>query len=53
MYEESPFCNPPPDDAVLWRYMDFTKFVSVLDKKALFFQQQTNSETPLRDPSPK
>lgn len=37
MYEESPFCTPPPDDAVLWRYMDFTKFVSVLDKKALFF----------------
>ena len=37
MYEESPFCTPPPDDAVLWRYMDFTKFVSVLDKRALFF----------------
>lgn len=37
MYEESPFCNPPSDDAVLWRYMDFTKFVSVLDKRALFF----------------
>ncbi len=37
MYEESPFCNPPPADAVLWRYMDFTKFVSILDKRALFF----------------
>ena len=37
MYAESPFCKPPPDNAVLWRYMDFTKFVSLLDKSALFF----------------
>ena len=37
MYEEHPLFNPPPDDAVLWRYMDFTKFVSLLDKSALFF----------------
>ena len=29
--------KPPPDDAVLWRYMDFTKFVSLLDRSALFF----------------
>ena len=37
MYEEHPVFNPPSDDAVLWRYMDFTKFVSILDKRALFF----------------
>ena len=37
MYKEHRVCNPPPDDAVLWRYMDFTKFVSLLDKGALFF----------------
>ena len=37
MYEEHPVFNPPPADAVLWRYMDFTKFVSILDKGALFF----------------
>ena len=37
MYVESPYCNPPPGDAVLWRYMDFTKFVSLLEKSALFF----------------
>lgn len=37
MYKEHPLFNPPPDDAVLWRYMDFTKFVSLLDKSALFF----------------
>ena len=27
----------PSDDLMLWRYMDFTKFVSLLDKSALFF----------------
>ena len=31
------FHNPPPTDAILWRYMDFTKFVSLLEKRALFF----------------
>lgn len=30
--------NIPEDPSVkLWRYLDFTKFVSMLDKKALFF----------------
>lgn len=37
MYQESQFCKPPLDDAVIWRYMNFTKFVSLLDKSALFF----------------
>ncbi len=37
MYEEHPVFNPPSADAVLWRYMDFTKFVSILEKESLFF----------------
>ena len=37
MYEEHPVFNSPPLDAVLWRYMDFTKYVSLLEKQALFF----------------
>lgn len=37
MYEDHPHFWPPPDDASLWRYMDFTKFVSLLETKALFF----------------
>lgn len=37
MYEEHPVFNPPSTDAVLWRYMDFTKFVSILEKESLFF----------------
>ncbi len=37
MYKEHPDFNPPPSDAILWRYMDFTKFISLLEKQALFF----------------
>ena len=37
MYKEHPVFNPPSSDAILWRYMDFTKFVSLLEKQALFF----------------
>ena len=37
MYQDHQLCWPPPDDAVLWRYMDFTKFVSLLETSALFF----------------
>ena len=37
MYKEDHHCKPPADNTVLWRYMDFTKFVSLLDRSALFF----------------
>ena len=37
MYEEHTAFNPPPSEATLWRYMDFTKFVSLLDNSSLFF----------------
>ena len=37
MYEPHPQLDVPSDDTVLWRYMDFTKFVSLLEKRALFF----------------
>ena len=37
MYEEHPNFQPPKDDAVLWRYMDFTKLVSLLETQSLFF----------------
>lgn len=37
MYEEHPSFFPPPNGARLWRYMGFTKFVSLLDREALFF----------------
>ena len=37
MYEQHPAFTAPPSTAILWRYMDFTKFVSLLDKSSLFF----------------
>lgn len=29
----------PPDSIIIWRYMDFAKFVSILEDEALFFPQ--------------
>ena len=38
MYEEYLLFEKPKNENIkIWRYMDFTKFVSLLDKKALFF----------------
>lgn len=37
MYTEHPSFDPPPPEATLWRYLDFTKFVATLDTSALFF----------------
>ncbi len=37
MYKDLPGVPPLPDELVLWRYMDFTKFMSLLEKGALYF----------------
>ncbi len=37
MYKEYESINIPDSNVEIWRYMDFTKFVSLLEKKALFF----------------
>ncbi|MGA2310076.1 MAG: hypothetical protein ABSG57_11090 [Candidatus Bathyarchaeia archaeon] len=38
MYKEHPvFEKPINENARIWRYLDFAKFVSILEKKALFF----------------
>ena len=39
MYQVHPLFSPPPQQATLWRYMDFTKFVSLLDTSSLFFSR--------------
>lgn len=38
-YEPHHSVTPPPKGAKLWRYMDFTKLVSLLDKRSLFFSR--------------
>ena len=46
MYKAHPSFTPPADDTVLWRYMDFTKFVSLLDRSELFFARADKLEDP-------
>lgn len=39
-YQKHPLFEPPErDDATLWRYMDFTKFVWMLENRSLFFSR--------------
>lgn len=37
MYKEHPLFEAPEQEQTLWRFLDFTKFVSLLDRSALFF----------------
>lgn len=53
MYQEHPICELPPDDATLWRYMNFTKFVSLLEKQALFFARARYLDDPFEGSLPK
>ena len=46
------FYSPPPADAILWRYMDFTKFVSLLEKRALFFARADKLGDPFEGAMP-
>lgn len=47
MYEEHPtFIQPENEDVKVWRYMDFTKFVSLIDSRTLYFTRADNFEDP-------
>jgi hypothetical protein len=37
----------PPDDTVLWRYMDFAGFVNLLERRSLWFSRPDQFEDPL------
>lgn len=37
MYKEHPDIKTPPDDAILWRYLDISKFLDLLQNGALYF----------------
>lgn len=41
MYEYHPDLDEPSDTDLIWRYLDFAKFTSLLDAKALFFARPT------------
>jgi hypothetical protein len=44
MLEQREGVELPPDSARLWRYMDFTKFVGLLESQALFFSRADQFE---------
>ncbi len=46
-HESHPQIVTPPDETVLWRYMDFAKFVQLIDTKSLWLSRQDQFEDPL------
>lgn len=46
-YIVHPNLATPPDDTVLWKYLDFAKFVSILETKSLWFSRANLFEDPL------
>lgn len=46
MYKSHPVFKPPPRRALLWKYVDFTKFVSMLERQALFFSTPAKFSDP-------
>ncbi len=52
--ENIPTCNQPPDFNIsVWRYMDFTKFVSMLTRRGLFFSRLDRLGDPFEGSFPK
>lgn len=47
MYQENAFCRLPKDSAVIWRYLDFAKYVDLLDTRTLFFARSDRLGDPL------
>jgi len=37
MYKENAIFKTPADNTKIWRYMDFTKFVDIIDRRKMFF----------------
>src|ERR1035441_7707637 len=46
-FESHPELITPPDDTVLWRYMDFARFVHLIDSQTLRFPRTDQFEDPL------
>ena len=46
MYNPHPAFNPPASEAVLWRYTDFTKFLSILESGKLWFASVDTLDDP-------
>lgn len=46
-YERHPDLITPPDDTVLWRYMDFARFIQMIERQTLWFSRLDKFEDPL------
>lgn len=53
MYEENLALDPPPDEATLWKYLDFAKFVSLLERRELHFARTDKLGDPFEGTYPK
>jgi hypothetical protein len=54
MYEAHPeFTQPSNEQVKVWRYMDFTKFVSLLDSQQLYFTRVDKFDDPFEGSLPK
>jgi len=54
MYVECPNLEKPKNEnATIWRYMDFTKFVSLLDRRELFFSRTDRLGDPFEGSCPR
>lgn len=47
------FISPENENVKIWRYIDFTKFVSLLDTKSLYFTCINKFEDPFEGSTPK
>ena len=52
MHEKHPTFSEPDPNAIVWRYIDFPKLVSLLDKKALFFTKASKLFDPFEGTLP-
>ncbi|MFH0913981.1 MAG: hypothetical protein V1849_01670, partial [Chloroflexota bacterium] len=53
MYKDNPnFIKPSNSNTKIWRYLNFTKFVSLLDKSALFFTRADKLDDPFEGSCP-
>ena len=46
MYREHRIFHTPKNDTIVWRYIDFTKFVDLITSKQLFFCRSDNFDDP-------
>ncbi|AFQ16480.1 hypothetical protein P9027_02030 [Bacillus thuringiensis] len=53
MFKQNLCFNTPRDDTKIWRYMDFTKFVSMLELESLFFVRSDKFRDPFEGVFPK